>query len=59
MAGYLKKPWFTGIHAGFQAGFTANLLLLRERALLQAALRARFCRGEGFYLNPKNHRPIA
>ena len=29
-----KKPWFTGIQAGFQAEFTTNLLLLRERALI-------------------------
>ena len=104
-----KKPWFTGIQAGFQAEFTTNLLLLRERALicrpepckpshqhtalrknkwklnttqtrrfsiptrenrnaaffmpscyavgakkalLYAALRARFCRGQGFIPNP-------
>ena len=104
-----KKPWFTGIQAGFQAEFTTNLLLLRERALicrpepckpshqhtalrknkwklntthtrrfsiptrenrnaaffmpscyavgakralLYAALRAHFCRGQGFIPNP-------
>lgn len=29
-----KKPWFTGIQAGFQTEFTTNLLLLRERALI-------------------------
>ena len=29
-----KKPWFTGVQAGFQAEFTTNLRLLRERALI-------------------------
>ena len=34
MVDYLKKPWFTGIQAGFQVEFTTSLLLLRESALI-------------------------